>query len=609
MEEKNLHKMIILRQMQNHMQGTLTLLNDNEAFEFSLQSLAWGKLSANQKIPESLRLTSNLLSDPARTKNALIELSRHEAVWHDAFSLGKWFERADPIKIRDVLYIALLLSEGGELQAFDLTDAILEHPSSRTGREFALPPEVASLLTGLSGASTDDAVYIPWDSSGQLAAREVRTGASVYLETPIQSVIPSLISILADRPFKVAYADPILAPSAVEGIRLKRFDVAVAFPPFGMRYEFDAIEKDWFKRFPERTRSGTVLSVRHLLSQAQRRVVVGVNNGLLFSDGSELAMRQDLLKRGIVQAVVALPSGLLNYTNISFTILVLDPAGGHQQIKFINADCPRFLEATSKARARLVNFDRLIQHTLDTELSEDAAIVPVADVLANNAQLQVSRYVLPDTNKQLQARLATSETVMLGDVVTTVRPIPTLARPIPVLAKNIQSINVQEVSLTDLPPFGYIRTPDRQVKVERQAIAKNEQQFLRPFDIVLTVRGNIGRLGIVPPDVPPPGEGGWIAGQSAMVLRAIPDAKIAPQVLALQLRSPLGQELINSIVSKASMPIIQLRELVRLQVLVPDPETARRALDALEQEAKFQCDIDRLRQAQTQASAGLWTLG
>jgi type I restriction enzyme M protein len=402
---------------------------------------------------------------------------------------------------------------------------------------------------------------------------------------------------LGDYPFQVAYADPIRSPSAIENGKPRQFDVALASPPLGLRYTPDVVERDWFNRFPERTASGTVLSVRHLLAQASRRVVIAVTNNVLFSSGAELAMRQDLIKRGIVKAVVALPSGLLENTNIPFAVLVLDPAGGHQQVRFINADCPQFREPTSKAKARLINLEHLIQQALNGEPSEDVAIVPVADILANDSQLQVSRYVLPDTTKQLQALLAKSKTVALGDIVTTIRPLPPASG-------DTDSVDAFEVGAADLPSHGYIGAPGRTIKVP----IKNEQQFLKPLDIVLIVKGSVGKLGIVPADAPPPGEGGWVAGQSAMVLRAAPGAQIDPRALALQLRSPLGQELIGGIVSGATIQLIQLKELMRLQVLVPDLETAHRAADALEQEAQLQREIDRLRQEQTQATAGLWTL-
>jgi hypothetical protein len=90
---------------------------------------------------------------------------------------------------------------------------------------------------------------------------------------------------------------------------------------------------------------------------------------------------------------------------------------------------------------------------------------------------------------------------------------------------------------------------------------------------IVIVKGSVGKIGIVPPNVPEPGPGAWVAGQSAIVLRQRdnPQVEIDPRVLLVQLRSPIGQELLTGIVSGASIPLIQLRELMRLPVPLPDP--------------------------------------
>jgi type I restriction enzyme M protein len=165
-----------------------------------------------------------------------------------------------------------------------------------------------------------------------------------------------------------------------------------------------------------------------------------------------------------------------------------------------------------------------------------------------------------------------------------------------------------EIGAAELPPLGYIRTAGRTVWVAPQVAEKNAEQFLRPLDIVLIIKGSVGKVGIVPHYVPPPGPGGWVAGQSAIVLRVTPSSTVDPRTLALQLRSPFGQELLKGIVSGATIPLIQLRELTRLPVLVPDLETARRAGEALEEESRIQGEIDRLREAQAEAARDMWTL-
>ena len=582
-----------------------TPLTFAESLELTIQILAWVKLTATKAIPEELQLNAALLNDhPIRTFDVLNKLRQADnELMRQAFSDCKRLNNFNPILLRPALDLALRLSDTGMLQGLDIIDVVTTALSKdKYSGELFLPLEVASLLIELSGICPGDSVYTPWDSCGQLAARAVKNDAEVYLENPLLSAIPAIISLLTEKPFEVHYADPIRNPSAIDGGKLRQFDVAIASPPFNVRYDIDVITKDWFGRFPERTQLGSVLSIRHLLSQTSRRVVVTVPNTLLFSGGTELALRQDLLKGGHVKAVVAMPTGLFPTINTPFAILILDPAGGCEYINFINAaDSPRFYESISKARSRLVNIEVLVKQILEPEVSEDSAIVPVSEVLANNGQLQVNRYVLPDIKKRLQAKLANAKIVVLGDLITTVRPMPTTSI-------DEDYIEAWEIGAADLPSFGYINVPGRLVKVESQVASKNDYQFLRPHDIILIIKGSVGKVGIVPENAPPSGSGGWVAGQSAIVLRTVREAGIDPRLLALQLRSPFGKELLNGIVSGAVIQLIQLKELIHLPILVPDIKTSRHALEALEREADLQQQIDRLRQEQAQVASDIWTL-
>jgi type I restriction enzyme M protein len=566
----------------------------------ALLILAWTKVSNDQSVPVEMRVTPALLSEPSR---ALETLARFEEEGLKRFHVPgglKDLTRLDPKAILPALDLALRLSETGLLQTLDPTDISYSAPYLVLFGS-ALPPAVASLLIDLADIHSGDTVYTPWDVSGQLSTRAAGRDARVYLETPLASTIPSSISLLAEKPFEVHHADPIRSPSAIESGKPRKFDVAIAFPPMNERYEYDIVPRDLFNRFREPTTSGAVLAVRHLLSQAHRRVVVAVSNSVLFSPGAEQALREELITRGMIEAVIAMPSGLLLASNISFAVMILDPAGGHERIKFINADSPLFRESISKAKCHLVNLKRLEELVANDVVSDEAAIIPNADVLANETQLQVSRYVVPTTTKQLLTFMKSAKTLVLGDIVNTVRPMPTTI-------DADDSVEALEVGASELPPFGYISTPGRTVFVERQIADKNVSQFLRPLDIVLIIKGSVGKVGIVPQDIPPPGLGGWVAGQSAIVLRSSESAAMDPRALALMLRSPVGQRLLSVHVSGASIPLIPLRELTRMQVLVPTLEAAQHVATALDQESRIQQEIDRLRHEQSEVAKGLWAL-
>lgn len=576
--------------------------NPQDAMETVIQFAAWASLSEREVIPEQLRYNKAASIDPAQIITALSNLGECDGLLSLAFSGSRRLNEANHNLIKRVFEFVMRVHETGAFQSIQIADLpLILKLWNRREPFFCLPPEVASLLVGMAYIHEGESVYTPWDMSGQLAARARKSASIVYLETPYSSALPALVSLLDGDQFSVHQADPIRSPSATECGRLIKFDFSISFPPIGTRYDGDVVEHDWLNRFPERTTSGSVLAVRHILSQSRRRAVVAVHNGLLFSTGSEMRLRKDLLGKGIIEAVVSMPAGLLYDTKIPFSVLVLNPAGGRDQVKFVDASRSIFLEKLPRSDAKLANAEMVLEILQSTKETEFSTTIPVLDIIRNDGQLQVNRYVVQDSKKKLNIAMKMSNTARLEEVVNIIRPFA-------VKANCDECIEVREIGVPDIPDFGYIERASRLTKIPFASPKKEEQHFLRYLDIVLVIKGSVGKVGIVSNSVPPAGPGGWIAGQSSIILRAHPSSIIDPRVLAVQLRAPLGQALLNGIVSGASIPLIQLRELTRMQLIVPSQAECSKAVDTLEQEATLQIEINRLLQEQAKISSGLWTL-
>ncbi|TDF62063.1 N-6 DNA methylase [Cupriavidus sp. L7L] len=573
-----------------------------DALELVLRVLVWEKWSSDGRLPPPLCLTRS--ERPQDYVERWQQLGSHDGdLRRAAFRDDKNFARLGEAGLQDLVNLVLQLRDTGVLQHLNIADVVTGLAVSRGDGELFYPPELADLMLTLGELRAEDTLYTPWDTGAQLSVRGTLQGAAVYLETPLPWRVTLLIGLLAGGPLAVRYGDPIRSPQAIEEGKPRHFDVAIAFPPLNQRYEREVAERDWFGRFPEKTTSGTILSIRHLLAQARRRVVVAVTPSFLFGRG-EAALRIDLLQRGMVQAVVALPGGILSGAPIAIALLVLDPRGGHRTVRFVNAENERFVEPLSKARSRLTNTSTLGGLILTEAADPDVIVVSVEEILANDAQLQVSRYVVPPAQRRLREKLAQARMIRLDELVTTLRPQPVKFQD------GEDTVGAWEVGPTDLPAYGYIQDASRSVSLPREmALQKSTKQFLLPHDIVLIVKGGVGKVGIVPPEVPPPGEGGWVAAQSAMVLRVDAAARTDPRTLFLQLRSPLGQALLQSIVSGgATMQMINLSELKALQVLQPTAEEQAQAAKALDEEVGIQQQIERLRKQQSRITLELWPL-
>ena len=452
-------------------------------------------------------------------------------------------------------------------------------------------------------------VYVPWDSTGQFSAALADLGARIVIETPVQPVVATLIGMLHRGHWQVDQGNPILGQStAGQAVAEPSYTSAATFLPLGMKVDLQWLDLASPGRYPERTTSAAVLGVRQLLAVTKKRIVVAVQNNVLFSSGAEYSLREDLLQRGLLRAVIAMPSGLLHGPQVAFSILVIEPTGGVDRVIFINADSPRFKAPSLQTRTMLINLDRLVQLSVGEVDDLDAAVVSTKALLGKDAQLQVNRYVLPDTVARAQAILASTKTVALEDVVALLRP-PLIAsdRDQPITPDPAdEALPVFEVGASDLPALSYITKSGRRVRLDPKARA--DAEVLCPNDIVLVVKGSVGKIGIVCGDVEPEEACVWIAGQSSIVLRVRDPSRIDPRALFMQLRSPLGQQLLKGIVSGATIPLIQLKELRKLPVIVQDAATQQHAIAALEAEAALERQITQLRDEQALQAASLWQL-
>ncbi len=575
-------------------------LDYDRSVELALQLLAWEKLSRKNKIAKDLCFGEDFIKNPEKVVNVFQALAASGGLLKKAFGNLPIFIANNPYRFSDALEVLNRLSLAGVLENLDVQNLADIKSGSLAGRYLNMPGEVADLLVGLAGIKSKDSVYSPWDSSfAQLASRASLRTDDVYYESVLHSSVPAIVSILSATEFEVVVSDPIQNPTAIEGGKPKLFDLTIAFPPFGMRYPAEEIRRDLFNRFPERTQIGSVLAIRHALSQTKSKLVIAVQNSVLFSHGYEKELRRDLIHRGMIDSVIAMPTGLLSQTNIAFTILVLNPKGGERSIKFINADTKDFYESVSRTKNQLININQLMDLTHSPKDSVNCAIISTEKVVENDFQLQVDRYVVSESRKKLEKRLSNLNTIQLGDVVRTVRAIPAGLSPEKPLA-------AMEIGAFDLPQFGYIEAKGKAISVDSNLARRYEDCFLRPLDIVLIVKGSVGKVGLVPFDVPAPGNGGWVAGQSAIVLRVYPE--YCAQSLFVQLRSLMGQALLASIVSGATIKLIQLRELMKLEIVKSTPEQDAKSRKTIDAEDHLEKRIKDIKKEQEDLSRDIWNL-
>lgn len=587
--------------------------SEYEAFHMAIAFLAWAKLSCELPLLEDEHIATVRVRGLEATLQSLLSSSANMQR-DDVFAGIIKVREFDPAIVDSLVHLAETLAMDGLLDHPSIDDLM---PSLTAGAAVlgAIPTEICDLMVRLCELSPGDAVYTPWDFFGHLATLISIVGARAYLETPIHSEVPKLIQILMASNIEICYTDPIVRPQATHGGLLDKFDASLAFPPLSARYNKSIAGGDQYRRFPEKTAAGSVLTLRHLLAQTTRRIVVSVPNSLLFSSGAEKSLREYILKRGMIRAVIAMPEGLLESATTGFAVLVLDPPGGNRFVNFVDASAVQFQEQISKTQTKLKG----VQELVSLALNDDEALartgdsvsaytkVAVEDLCQNDSNLQVNRHVLPASKRRLLSQLSRVQTFAMRDLVATVRPISAVGTRA-YLGNLGTRCEIFEVGALDLPAYGFISSPPRRIALPESALQKFSTQFLQPYDIVVIVKGSVGKVGIVPSNAPAAGANGWVVGQSGIVLRLKDFKHIDPSALYLLLRSPLGQALLAGVVSGATTPLIQLRELLALKIPVPTSDETQRAIYALEQERKLQDQLALLVREQAAIASDLWRL-
>jgi type I restriction enzyme M protein len=519
----------------------------------------WQKLSLNAAIGDVFSMTEDLHKNPSEAIDRLKLLTEELAApaFLEAASL---LERMGQKAAGEVLRVVTLQGRQGILDSFDPTDLVIN--ASNRGEIYCLPAEVCELLIALAqldAAVTPRSVYLPWEPGGQLLGRALKKHAMAAAEVPMMDT--AMFSDITGASFtgqaqkRIQMSDPIKSPLFTEGGRLEKFDVVIACPPFNARVDFASQTKDPFGRFPDDTNSMTVLAIRHAMAQSKGKVIVVTSNSVLFSAGAERRLRRELVEAGQVEAVIALPAGLLTNAALPISILVLKPAGGAQSIRMVNCDKDRYKIRESRTRFKLDRVQDIAELGNFGFDCEDMWEGPIQAVVENDWNLMPSRYVQAPAMAALDRILNSTEMRQLGDVANIIRPIAS--------TQDFDTVPALEVGAADIFDNGFIPTPAKEVTVADRW-GRGEDQFLRPNDVVMVIKGSVGKVSIAPENTPPAGPGGWVVGQSMAILRV--NEGFDPYQLVVFLRSGIGQEQIRRIVAGAAIPFLQVRELRNFQV-------------------------------------------
>lgn len=353
-------------------------------------------------------------------------------------------------------------------------------------------------------------------------------------------------------------------------------DFEVMLPPLGMQIrDLDTVSARVLAPLgmaPNRSGrlNAETLSILHALENHGTRTLILVGEGELFRMvGAEAVVRRDLVESGRLTAVLGVPPGLFyTSTMVKLGLLVLAGKSAEQeQVRFVDIGHEGLSYRGTRGRFEF-DFDprtktaALISGPAPTDKNVGRD-VSYNEIFDHNFVLTPERYLNAGLRDRIDMLMRDADAATLPDVVEMIRPAN--------LQKTLgEDYTIFEASPGDIGERGYLGQPGRSFTVDRATYTRALNQRVQPGDVLLSIKGTIGVVGLVPDDVPH--EGGtaiWTAGQSLMILRPKKRGGMDPITLYEYLTDETVQEFIKSLAGGSVIQNLGMKDLKAFPVPVP----------------------------------------
>ena len=375
-------------------------------------------LKGTKEIGEGINKVIGKLAD---ANNYLLKGVIDQADFNDETKLGKGKEMQERLTklvgIFEGLDFRANRAHGDDLLG-DAYKYLMRHFATQSGKskgQFYTPAEVSRIMAQVIGigpeTKRDHTVYDPTCGSGSLlikAADAAPNGLTIYgQEKDVATwTMARMNLILHGREAAEIKSDNTLtSPQFTDGPgRLKRFDFAVANPPFSDKAWTNGLNPghDEYSRFDygePPAKNGDYAYLLHLLASLKStgKGAIIMPHGVLFRGNREAGIRRNLVRRGWIEGVIGLPANLFYGTGIPACIVVIDKENAVTRDGIFMIDASKgFQKDGAKNRLRERDLHRIVEvFNGQQETPGYARMVPLAEIASetNDYNLNIPRYI------------------------------------------------------------------------------------------------------------------------------------------------------------------------------------------------------------------------
>lgn len=291
--------------------------------------------------------------------------------------------------------------------------------SGKKAGEFFTPRAVVHLLVKILDPQPGETVMDPACGSGGMLVETVNAvaahggdprtlllrGQEVNLTTSAIAKMNLYLHGVED--FSIRRGDTFREPKFTTQGKLNTFDVVIANPPFSLQ-NWGA--KDWsndpwgrsFCGVPP-AKNGDYAWIQHMVAamdENRGRVGVVMPHGVLFRGGKEGSIRQCLLEKDLLEAVIGLPNNLFYSTSIPVCLLIFrktKPAERKGKVLFVDASA-RFQTGTNQNTLSDEDTETIYTayakgEDIDGDGGLHLRLVGLDEITGNGYDLNIGRYI------------------------------------------------------------------------------------------------------------------------------------------------------------------------------------------------------------------------
>lgn len=300
--------------------------------------------------------------------------------------------------------------------------------AGKKGGEFYTPQEVSELLTkiGVVGKQSVRKVYDPACGSGSLLLKAAKIlgkenvkegfyGQEINLTTANLCKINMFLHNIESDKFDIGRGDTLTDP---KHSNYKPFDLIVSNPPYSIKWEGkqNPLLIDDARYSPAGVLAppskADLAFVMHSLDSLSSDGVAAIVcfPGVMYRGGAEQKIREYLIEKNFVDAIIQLPTNLFYGTSIATCILVMKKSKTDNKVLFIDAS-KEFMKGTNSNKLSDENVDRILKYYTDREDKDHISkLVSKDDIKKKSYNLSVNTYVeQEDTREKIDIKKLNSE--------------------------------------------------------------------------------------------------------------------------------------------------------------------------------------------------------